>query len=154
VIFQNTEQTLLNPNFNLPPDSDQFALFRIVANGLGKLTYRSTLRESIQLASDPATVALREHLAAWEHELGREDADAALKIQTEIKRATDALAKLQPAETVGTVTTWLSVPISTVEFIFGLPPILGCTVGLVEKGASATSKLLARKHRWAMYGNT
>lgn len=154
VLSANTDHMLLNPRFSLPPDSDQFVLFRVVATGLGKLTYRPTLRDSIKLAKDPATAALRDFLTAWKNELANTDIDAALKLQSEIKRATDALAKLQTVNNVGTITTWLSVPISAVEFMFGLPPVLGVSVGLVGKGASATSTFVSRKHRWAMFGNT
>lgn len=154
VLSPNTDQTFLKPGFSLPSESDPFVLFRVVANSLGKLTYRSTLGDSIKLANDPATVALRECLMAWKTELENTDVDAALKIQTEIKHATAALSKLQPVNIVGTITTWLSVPISAVEFMHGLPPILGVSVGLVGKGASAYGGVVSRKYRWAMFGNT
>lgn len=154
VISQNTDLALLNPDFRLPPESDQFVLFRVVASGLGKLTYRSTLQDSIKLSKAPATVALREYLAAWKTELENGEVDAALKIQSEIKRATDAMEKLQTDRVAGTITTWLSVPVSAVEFMFGLPPVLGVTVGLVGKGASAKCEVVSRKYRWAMFGNT
>jgi hypothetical protein len=154
IVPQGHTDSFLNPDSKSHMKSNDFVLFRIVADGLGKLTYRPTLRESIKLANDPATIALRECLSVWQKELLNTDVDAVIKIQSEIKKATKALSKLNTINNVGTITTWLSAPVSLFEFFLGLPPILGVSVGLAGKGTSAISTFTKTKYRWAMYANT
>lgn len=134
--------------------TDQVALYRIVATGLGKLHYRPTLRDSLALASQPETISLRNMLPVWLNEIAAGNHDEVAYVQKEIIEAKNALSKLSTVETVGTITTWLAVPIAAVEIMAALPPVLGIGASLIGKGASATSINIQNHYKWAMFGNT
>jgi hypothetical protein len=152
--FSEAGQTqIINPNFVADSASDELVLFRIAATKLGKTTFRPTIIGSLELARDPATVALREQLQLWRTELPSGDSAQLKAIQKEINKANAAMSRLSGAETVGTITTWLSVPVAAVEFLMSLPPVLGISIGVVGKVSSASAMAITRKYKWAMFGN-
>lgn len=148
------QQQLLNPNFLREPSSEELVLFRIVSNELGKTTFRPTIKDCLKLAQDPATIALREHLVKWHAELASGEESTLQSIKAEIQTASAALSKLRGVQTAGSITTWLSVPVSVVELIFSLPPLLSISVGIAGKMCSAGSAATKKKYRWAMYGSS
>lgn len=152
--YPTINQTIPAPDLLQHSQGDEIALFRIVATGLGKLTYRPTLKESLKLAEEPATQALRDQLPEWIDELSKGNLATVEKVQREIQQATSALERLSPVKSTGTLTTWLAVPVSLTELFLGLPPVLGITVSLIGKGASAATVLVEKKYKWAMFGNT
>ena len=148
------QKQLMNPKFIGGPSSNELVLFRIVATELGKTTFRPTIKGCLELARDPATVALRNQLSAWQTELAAGGESTLRSIQSEIKKANTALSKLSGVQTIGTLTTWLSVPVTSVELMLSLPPVLGISVGVVGKVSSGASLAISRKYKWAMYGNS
>jgi len=153
--FSEAGQTqLVNPNFVAGAASDQLVLFRVVAEQLGKTTYRPTIKGSLDLARDPATVALREQLDLWHRELPNGDESQLKAIQSEIGQAQTAISRLSGVQTVGTIATWISVPVAMAELMLALPPVLGITVGVAGKVSSAYAMAVTRKYKWAMFGNT
>lgn len=145
---------IINPNFVSDAASDELVLFRIVATRLGKITFRPTIKGSLELARDPATIALREQLQLWQTELPSGDEAQLKAIQKEINKANTAISRLSGVETIGTITTWLSVPVAFVELLMSLPPVLGISVGAVGKVSSASALAITRKYKWAMFGNS
>ena len=94
----------------------------------------------------PATQALRAQLPLWLKEVASGEFDAAEVVQRDIRKATAALATLATDRAVGTVATWLAVPVGLVETLLHVPPTLGLTVGIVGSVASAVALGAARKY--------
>lgn len=145
---------LTNPQFVKGDQSEELILFRIVAEHLGKTTYRPTITGSLQLAKDPATVALREQLQLWRNELPKGNEQQLKAIQKDILHAQKSLSRLSGIQTIGTITTWLGVPVGIAELILSLPPVLGYTAIIVGKISSAETMDVMHQYKWAMFGNT
>ena len=126
----------------------------IVAHDLGKLSFRPTLRESLALARDPATVALREQLPAWLHELAQGNIGRAELVQRDIKQAQRALRIASIGGGISNLTTWIGIPMIAVDSLLGLPSGVGITVTVIGTGGVATAAKLNHKYRWATFGNT
>jgi hypothetical protein len=154
ILNEGGDNILDNPNYHSLGAIDEAVLFRIVGRELGKTTYRPTLKGSLDLAREPATAALRSQLSSWCSNLASGNVEELKKIRQEIKKATKALQRLPAIIMAGTITTWLSIPASLVETMFGLPPVLGLSVSAVGVVASAVAKARNDKYRWAMFGNT
>ena len=154
VFSECCQAQVVNPKYARGLESDALVLFRVAATELGRTTYRGTITGCLELANDPATVALREQIATWQLSLAAGDESGLRAAQIEIKRATTALSRLSGVRTVGTITTWLSVPAALTELLLGLPPVLGISVGVVGKIASAREMAVSRKYKWASYGSS
>lgn len=135
-------------------ESEDVALLRIVANKLGRLSTRDTLTESLELASHPNTRALREKLFEWKNYLSNGNVDKLDFVQKEVSEATSELSKLSAAKNIGRITTYLSVPISMVELMFLMPPILGITTTLIGFATQATIDIQEKRYKWAMFGDS
>lgn len=153
-IHPTNDTILAAPPEPVEGEAPEIALVRIVAHGLGKLSFRPTLRESLALARDPATVALREELPMWLDELATGNIGRAELVQREIGRATKGLKVASVGSGISNLTTWVGVPIGVVELLLGLPPSLGLTVSAIGTGGAATAAKLSRKYHWATFGNT
>lgn len=147
-------QLVKNPMKNIRSNDNEIHIFRLVANKLGKATFRPSLKESLKLSWEPATIALRNQMQIWLNELTKGNLDEVDKIQKEINKATNALSKFKGVKTVGTITTWVGVPVAITEMILNLPPVLGISVSSVGKITSAIEGHVTKKYKWAMYGNT
>lgn len=80
--------------------------------------------------------------------------EAKLKaIQKDIKQAKKAMNKLSGTITLGTITTWISVPVAVAELILALPPVLGISIGVLGKITSAKEMRTKHKYKWFMYGS-
>lgn len=145
----------VEPLFTIESKENQdIALFRVVATELGKLTFRATLEESLRLADQSNTEALREQLAKWKQSLQRGEIDNLGTIQKEVKEATSELAKLSSTKNVGKITVLLSLPVSALEMLTGLPPALGLTLNLIGLASQQRRDETESALKWAMFGNT
>lgn len=73
------------------PEPSDLRLFRIATEAMGVLPRGQTLRESLVLATDPATIALRELLKEWQESLLASNVREIELIQAEIGKARNAL---------------------------------------------------------------
>lgn len=138
-----------------PHASDaEVAIFRIVAYQLGRTTFRPSLKGSLELANESATASLREMLPSWYARLSGGDERELCLIQGEIGKASAALKSLSGVRTLGNLTTWLAIPISAIETISALPPIVGVSVSLVGYLSSRKEQLVSAKYHWASYGGS
>lgn len=131
------------------------ALLAIVSNDLGRTPFRPTLRETLKLANDPATVALRQQLAIWKKALETGDERSLARIHSDISTA---LRGLQWAGSFSEFSRWmtvLSVPVGSLGFfVSGVPGTLpGVGVSVVGMLAQETAGALRGKYQWAMFGN-
>jgi hypothetical protein len=154
-ILQGRASTsFLNPKYEPNAADAELVLFRIVAQELGRTTFRPSLAGSLVLASEPATASLRDMLSIWYSRLASGDTEELRRIQSEINTASAALKKLSGVRTLGTITTLLAVPISIAELILQLPPVLGISVSSVGVFANRREASTLAAYRWATYGGT
>jgi hypothetical protein len=149
--LENTQEPLMNIKTT---GHEDIALLRVVATGLGKLTFRNSLKESLDLAEHPNTQALREQLARWKESLQHGEIDNLEEIQRDVKEATSELAQLTRIKNIGRVVAYLSLPISVVSILSGLPPVLGIYIGLVGLATRVRVEETEDALQWAMFGNT
>jgi hypothetical protein len=150
-----TADTVLTPP-PIPAEgaAPEIALVRIVARDLGKLSFRPTLRESLALARNPATVALREQLPVWLDELAAGNIGRAELVQREIAQATRALKIAAVGSAVSNLTTWAGLPLLALDSLVGLPASLGLAVSIIGTGGLAASEGIKHQYRWVTFGNT
>lgn len=144
--------SFLNPKFEAGTDDSELVLFRIVAQQLGRTTFRPSLKGSLALASESATKSLREMLSIWYARLATGDSGELQRIQKEINRATKELKRRSEVQNLGVITTLLAVPISAAEYILQLPPVLGISVSSLGLMACRNDEKILNSYRWASYG--
>ena len=144
----------LTPSFDASAIDAEVAIFRIVAYQLGRTTFRPSLKGSLELANESATASLREMMPYWYTRLAEGDEAELRRLQNEINEASTALNSLSGVRTLGKITTWLALPISAIEMLANLPPILSTSVSLAGFLSWRKDDLVSRKYHWASYGGT
>jgi hypothetical protein len=118
-------------------ENDAIQVFRIATQALGQIPFCETLRETIALAREPETAALRLKIDEWICSLPHGIADRTLKIQTEIRDASECLLKSKKIQNFGYISGIVALPISTVgmwnPFFGALGLGLGCVAVMCEK---------------------
>lgn len=133
--------------------SREVALFRLVATRLGKLTYRTTLNESLSLSEESATKSLREHIPLWLKSISEQDIQAANLIQAEIMSASRAMESVSRWDIGSQILGFFSIPVSLLEFFLNLPPIPGIALELISRGIDADNEIIEESVQWISYGN-
>ncbi len=154
ILHGQASTSFLNPRFESQANDAELVLFRIVAQQLGRTTFRPSLAGSLTLSSESATASLREMLSFWHSQLASGDSSELRRIQREISNASAALSRLSGVRTLGTITTLLAVPISVAEFILQLPPVLGISVSSIGILACKSEEKTLNTYHWASYGGT
>jgi len=131
------------------------ALLAVVSDELGRIPFRPTLRDTLKLAKDPATAALREQLAVWKATLEATDDRGLPSIRSEVAAALRSLQRATMFSKVGRWMTLLSVPVGSLGFFLsGVPGTLpGFAVSVAGALAQESAQGLQRAYRWAMFGN-
>jgi hypothetical protein len=132
---------------------DSLVLLRVVAAELGRLTFRPTLRETLRLARDPATKALRDRIAAWLTAISTGHLDDLAPIRKEVAKAALALERANSAGQVSNVATWISLPATIADALLNLPGVLSGAATGAGVTALTTQAVLRRTYRWAMFGS-
>jgi hypothetical protein len=148
-LFAEVEYPLLIPR-NIG-DSEELRLFRITCECLGRLPRGRTLKESIALSKDPATIDLRLRIQDWKNELQQGKLNELEIIQRDIKKTIAALKDAHNSDKVGNVVTWLSGPIGIIEALMGIPSFLGISVAVVGNIASANRHIKKSKNKWVSF---
>lgn len=140
---------LLESDVNMPT-----ALLKFTSSMLGVIPYGSSLADTLVLAKDPATIALRVKIQEWVDSLIVNSGASTEKIQKEIIKALSVLRAANVAAKVGTVTTYLGVPLALAGELSAFAAAMGwsCTIaGSMAQLASDT----ARKHYlWSSFGSS
>ena len=150
---EQTSEAVRREDANALEDKTPLGLYKVVATKLGKLTHRTTLRETLQLAEDPATASLRESLPIWLDRMVAEDSTSADLVATEITKALSALAQASRVAAVGKVVGYFAAPVATAEYFLGLPPVAGLHVELISRILDLKAGELTAKHAWLSFGN-
>lgn len=143
---------------NQPLDTTQAShlerksLFRIAAQDMGKVVVRGSLRDTLKLAKDPASEALRQKVTEWVDALGNGEIATLPGIRKEIQQATASLERTGHAKKLGTFLTYAAVPVGIGEMLIGSPGLVGFCLGGVAVAADLSVQLTQKKFRWALFG--
>jgi len=147
--FAEVEYPLSIPNS--AGDGQELRLFRITCECLGRLPRGRTLKESINLSKDPATIDLRLRIQDWANELQQGKLDELEIIQRDIKKANAALKVAHINDKIGNIVTWLSGPITIIETLTGIPSFLGITATVVGDFASLQGHTKKSSNKWISF---
>lgn len=142
--------SLLSPEVSLPA---AVRLFRIAVTGLGKLPFRNTLTETLTLARDPATIALRQNIEEWLIAFSNTNEQDLQMISRDIATASEALSRLGHWRVVAAFCTWIALPVGIAEAFLQLPPVLSSSISVVGMAAESRKLLTEKKCRWVRFGN-
>lgn len=135
------------------PSEITMKLYRVAADRLGRMPFRSTLRETLELARQPGTQALREKIAEWHQLIGKPGCyDDYRRVEEDIAKAKAALRVVDEVAGVSRFATWVAVPITLAELGLQLPPILGLAVSAVGCLATMSAQTKTEELRWISYG--
>ena len=133
--------------------SQELRLLRITSDFLGCLPRGNTIKESIALSKEQATIDLRLRLQDWISELKKGTLNEIEIIQRDIIKAKASLKDVQRNDKIGTIVTWLSVPISFIEFFTGIPPILGISASVVGSFVNKKSNIKKLQNQWISFNS-
>lgn len=148
----------LSPNlFNLKPespnDNEAVYVFRIVTEQLGTFPVCSSLRQALKLANSPDAKALRDKMDEWLRSLQNDSADLTTKIQKDIQKATKSIHKANTVAIAGTVSGYISLPVSAIGIVNPLLGAVGLALTVVAMIADNHSKTLRNSVRWVGFGS-
>ncbi|WP_460968154.1 hypothetical protein [Spirosoma migulaei] len=132
---------------------NEVAIIRIASKELGRFHYRPTIKDTLKLSNEPASIAFREILAEWSEAIIKGDIGDIIFFQNEIKRANSALDKLNQNYLMNTVFTYLSIPVSALEYYLQLPPIISSSIAVIGTTAQIENKIVTNKYNWAMFNS-
>jgi hypothetical protein len=111
-------------------------------------------KQTLKLAKDPGTMALRAKIQEWTDSLTEESGATTERIQQEIKDTLRILEKTGVGSTISNITTYIAIPIGLAAIVSGLAAAVGwiCTIGGTI--GLATSQVAKRKYQWASFGSS
>jgi hypothetical protein len=131
------------------------AILKVVTSELGRIPFKPTLKETLRLAHDPASVALRQQIAVWKSALETGNLPSVQSIRPEIESALNRLARLGVFKNACRIVTLLGVPAAAVGF--WVDGISGAIPGFSASAAAAVFQEhvegVEHTFRWAMFGN-
>jgi len=135
------------------PDSDATQVFRIASDALGRIPICNSLRDTIELANEPETVALRHKIDQWLESLPHGEADRTLQIQQEIAHASETLIKSRSLQAAGYITGIIGVPLSLAGFINPFCGALGLTLDCIAIFCDRKAHHDREKVKWVGFGS-
>jgi hypothetical protein len=143
--------TMLQPD--IPLETSETALLRVVTERLGRLPYRPSLRDSITLARSSAAIDLRKLLHQWAAELPNGATSQLAAIEGEVRKAMRALAAAQEAAAGSRLITYIGGAATLLSPALHIPPEAGFSVVIVGLGCQLVADRLHKKYNWAAFGN-
>lgn len=150
--------TTFTPNAPLispikPHEAEQeIAIVRIASTKLGRLTYKPTLRESLELAQHDTTVEFYRQLVRWKTTINEGNLDAVEVIHADVERASKELSKVAETDNANRIVTYASLPIALIELL-PIPSIMGFTTTITGFLSTAKNDATNKKYKWAMFGD-
>lgn len=134
-------------------EANEYVVLRIVCNELGVFTHKPSLKDSLELSSELATIELRKYIDLWKDKLYDGDINSIIKIKKEIQRANYYIDKVVPlAQNTSRIVTYIGVSTSIADqFINHIAPAIGLTISIVGGVGQYASDLALANYRWAMF---
>lgn len=152
-IFESPTTRLFQPRITRSESNMPTVLLRLTSAKLGVLPYGQSLGQTLELARDPATVALRVKIQEWLDSLTQESGSNTERIQNEISQALRMLNKYGVGSHISNITTYLAIPVGLVALISGFAAAIGWTCSVAGTIGLATAQLTTKKYRWASFGS-
>lgn len=134
-------------------DYEAIKVFRITTQKLGVIPFCSTLRQSLKLANDPATIALRNQIENWLVSLKDGIADKSIFIQNKIQKANDRLLKSYKLKTAGFFSGIIAIPVSAVGILNPFLGALGLSLSCIAVIFERTAKKIENNVKWIGFGS-
>jgi hypothetical protein len=133
--------------------NNEYVLFRVVAEGLGQLTYMPSLKETLMLSKESATNELRFQLQEWIDNICSSNINEIGYVKNEIKNTLSKLNSRRKYGTIGKFVTYIGLPLTCIGLLNPLASIPGLLVSIAGVLTTAQVSYIERKYKWAMFGS-
>jgi hypothetical protein len=149
----NTEAPFSIRDAGFGKEATEVAILRLVSTQLGRLPFRTTLRDTLKMSRTSAAEDLRYQIGEWSLAIVAGDVDEIVKIERKIRRAKSALDIAQSSSHGGQIATYVGVALMAASAVVGVPTELGVTVTLLGGTYQMVGDSLKRSYRWASFGD-
>jgi hypothetical protein len=136
-----------------PTEEVRAYLLRIASSHLGRLPFRTTLRDTFRVANSPAAADLRLLLDAWSRELVEGRLETLQTIEKDANKAMAALRAADGASEGSRLITYLGLAATAASLFSEIPVELGIATTILGSGFQGISDAVKSKYRWASFGN-
>ena len=144
---------LINLSKHSYDDNEAIRIFRITTEQLGVIPICPTLRETLKLAQDPSTVALRNQIDDWLISLEAGSADRSLAIQKKIRKANDSLLKSSKLKKAGYVSGIIALPVSAFGVFNPFLGAIGLSLSFIAVILERSAKKIETNVKWVGFGS-
>jgi hypothetical protein len=134
---------------NRPEDQQ---LFEIVAFELGSTPFRSTLRETIELAAQDESLALRSFVSERLQKLEEGELEAIKDVRNEIQKASRKMVAAEKRNLVSTMLTYVGLPVGIIGLISNEVALFGLGLAAVGYYATLRNQRILDSLKWMMFG--
>jgi len=130
-----------------------YQVFKATIEGLsGFVPKANTIEDVLRLREDTRVGRFRSRLSEFVQAAQSGDAYAMRDLRGAIQRDSKELGGLDSRKKISKWTTYLSLPVSVIEALTGMPPITGLSIAGVGGVAQVASDAKKRKHDWILFG--
>lgn len=127
-------------------------LFVIVALELGSLPFRKTLGDTLKLADQDDTVALRKYVAEMNAELGVNGVEGIEGVRSDIEQASRKILKVDRRNLISSILNYVGLPMSFAGIVSPVAGAIGIGMSLVGYYTALRNQRVEADLKWAMFG--
>lgn len=135
----------------------QTAILKLTTSRLKIPKGLHSLQHALELATEPATIDLRQQIQIWSQDLIDGDEQSVRKIEKDIERAMFALKLGEKVSSLGNLCSYIGVSSMFVPTLLpqlsGMMATIGGTVTVVGSMAPLAVNAINRRKRWATFGS-
>jgi hypothetical protein len=152
--YESGSQQLFQPRITALESNAPTVLLRLTSAKLGVLPFGQSLKETLQLARDPATIALRVKIQEWTDSLTEDSGEDTERIQKEISHSLSILKKAKIGAHASNITTYLGIPLALLSPVFAFVAAMGWICTIAGTVGLVTSHATTKKYEWASFGSS
>jgi len=153
-IFDAGATSLFQPKIDSGRFNSPTTLLRLTSAKLGVLPHGQTLKGTLRIARDPATIALRVKIQEWTDSLTEDSGADTERIQREISEALGHLNKASLGSQVSNITTYLGLPTALTAVVSAFATQVGWLATIAGTIGLAAHDATRQKYRWATFGSS
>jgi hypothetical protein len=153
-IYEAVSQKLFQPRITEQQVNAPTGLLRLTSAKLGTLPFGQNLTQTLRLARDPATVALRVKIQEWTDSLTEDSGKDTERIQQEISHSLSILKKANIGAQASNITTYLGIPMALLAPVSAFVAAMGWVCTVAGTIGLAASHATAKRYRWASFGSS
>ena len=124
----------------------------IVAEQKGMMPQIEGIQHALKLRSDPYLKAMRSELCRINESIMKGDRDIMVEALKEFNKASSFLSRREKLNKALKFLTFIAVPVTVIEAIFGAPPVTGLSIASLSACGMQVSNRLAQKGEWILFG--